>query len=816
MAACGQQRSSGIRDVEDFNQGWKFSLEADSTAAAPDYNDRKWRTLDLPHDWSIEGAFSADNPATPGGGALPGGYGVYRKHFKTPDLSGGKRVFLCFDGVYWQSTVYVNGKKAGFRPNGYVSFEYDVTDLLNKRGDNVVAVTVDNTNQPNSRWYSGSGIYRNVRLKVLNTVHFVEPEVFVTTNDVTEQSAMVNVSFAVTEGCDVNVDVLAPNGEVVATINDKIEANAAKVDFKNLMVRNPKLWSPSSPNVYKVVLTATSNGKVVDEYATTFGIRYFDFDPEKGFSLNGKSMKINGVCMHHDLGALGAAVNHRAIQRQLEILREMGCNAIRTSHNPPAPELLNLCDSMGFIVMDEAFDMWARKKSPNDYAQYFAEWHERDLIDFIKRDRNHPSVIMWSIGNEILEQWPDINTDTLSIEKANLMFNFAAQLSNKDDDKTSEMHINSLLCKKLVGVVKSIDSTRPVLTGNNETEPSNLLFKSNSLDIIGFNYHEYNWGEAFKKKFPNMPLVITESTSALQTRGHYIAPADTQYLWPVRWDIPFDTEHHKCSAYDNVRAPWGSTHETTLKEYMKYPWVSGIFVWTGFDYIGEPTPYGWPARSSYFGIVDLAGFPKDVYYLYKSLWAEDAYVLHLLPHWNWQEGDIVDVIAYTNMKDVELFLNGESLGKQELSDGKLHLSWKVPFKPGELRAVGHSVDDIEISDVVRTAGAPSRLASTADRYSLAADGQDLSFVTVDVVDSKGVRIPDANHLIKFSVEGPAEIVGVDNGDQCCHESFKATQHTAFNGKCLCIVRSIKGKTGRVVVRANADGLVETEVEIYTK
>ncbi|MCR5454186.1 MAG: DUF4982 domain-containing protein, partial [Bacteroidales bacterium] len=790
MASCSNKRDNP-RDIEDFNEGWKFSLEADSTAAAPDFKDGAWRTLNLPHDWSIEGEFSDQHPATAGGGALPGGYGVYRKYFNTPDLTGGKRVFLCFDGVYWQSTVYVNGKKAGFRPNGYVGFEYDVTDLLNKSGDNVVAVTVDNTNQPNSRWYSGSGIYRNVRLKVLNPSHFIEPEVFVTASDITAESAKVNVALLLSgaESCGVKVDIVAPGGEVVATAQDSIAAGVVKV-FDGLNVSKPMLWSPQNPRVYQARLTATSNGKVIDEYSTTFGIRYFDFDPDKGFSLNGKQMKINGVCMHHDLGALGAAVNHRAIERQLEILREMGCNAIRTSHNPPAPELLNLCDSMGFIVMDEAFDMWARKKSPNDYAQYFAEWHERDLVDLVKRDRNHPSVIMWSIGNEILEQWPDINTDTLSIEKANLMFNFAAQLSNKDESTTSEMHVNSLLCKKLAELVRSIDSTRPVVTGNNETEPNNLLFKSNALDIIGFNYHEYNWGEVFKKKFPNMPLIITESTSALQTRGYYIAPADSQYLWPVRWDIPFENEHHKCSAYDNVRTPWGSTHEATLKEYMKYPWVSGIFVWTGFDYLGEPTPYGWPSRSSYFGIIDLAGFTKDSYYLYKSLWAEDAYVLHLLPHWNWAEGDTVDVVAYTNMKDVELFLNGESVGKKELNGDQLHLAWRVAYKPGELRAIGHSKDDIEVSYVVNTAGSPSRLAATADRYSIAADGNDLSFVTVDVVDSKGVVVPDANNLIKFTVEGPAEIVALDNGDQCCHEKFQGiTQHTAFNGKCLCIVRS---------------------------
>lgn len=817
MASCSSQGEK-IRDVDDFNHGWKFSLDADSTAAAPEYKDKEWRVVNLPHDWSIEGEFSDHHPATAGGGALPGGYGVYRKHFKTPDLTGGRRVYLCFDGVYWQSTVYVNGKKAGFRPNGYIGFEYDITDLLNMRGDNVVAVTVDNTNQPNSRWYSGSGIYRNVRLKVLNALHVEEQEVFVSAYDISSESAKVKVDLEIigAEGCNVKIDILSPAGEIVATAQDSVSAGSIKT-FDGLTVENPRLWSPQNPRVYKAVITAVSNGKIVDEYSATFGIRYFDFDVDKGFSLNGKPMKINGVCMHHDLGALGAAVNHRAIQRQLEILRDMGCNAIRTSHNPPAPELLNLCDSMGFVVMDEAFDMWARKKTPNDYAQYFAEWHERDLMDFVKRDRNHPSVLMWSIGNEILEQWSDINTDTLSIEKANLMFNFAAQLSDCNKDNTSGMHVNSLLCKKLAELVKSIDSTRPVLTGNNETEPFNLLFKSNALDIIGFNYHENNWGEAFKKKYPGMPLVITESTSALQTRGHYITPADTQYLWPVRWDIPFDTEHHKCSAYDNVRTPWGSTHEATLKEYMKYPWVSGIFVWTGFDYLGEPTPYGWPARSSYFGIVDLAGFPKDVYYLYKSLWAEDAYVLHLLPHWNWSQGDTVDVIAYTNMKDVELFLNGESLGKQVLDSGKLHLSWRVPYQPGELRAVGRSVDDIEISSVKHTASAPYRLASTADRYSLAADGNDLSFLTVDVVDNKGVIVPDANNLIKFTVEGPAEIVALDNGDQCCHEKFQGvTQHTAFNGKCLCIIRSIDGKKGRVVVRATADGLAASEVEIFTK
>ena len=526
-------------------------------------------------------------------------------------------------------------------------------------------------------------------------------------------------------------------------------------------------------------------------------------------------MKINGVCNHHDLGALGTAVNHRALERQLEILKNMGCNAIRTSHNPPAKELLNLCDSMGFIVMDEAFDMWARKKSPHDYAQYFKEWHERDLEDFVKRDRNHPSVIIWSIGNEILEQWHDISTDTLDIEKANLMFNFAAQLSQKDT-KDDKVHVNTMLCKKLVEFIKAIDPTRPVTTGNNETEPHNLLFKADALDIIGFNYHDYNWGEVFKEKFPGKPLIITEAVSALQTRGHYIAPADTEYLWPERWDLPFDTPDHKCSAYDNTRAPWGSTHETTLKAFLKYPWVSGIFVWTGFDYLGEPTPYGWPSRSSYFGIIDLAGFEKDVYYLYQSLWT-DKDVLHILPHWNWNDGDIVDVWAYTNADEVELFLNGESLGVKKLSDdtSKLHLSWKVPFKAGELKAVGKR-GGREFSQIVRTAGKASQLTASADRNIINADGEDLSFITVNITDENGTLVPNSCNMIEFEVSGPGEIAGLDNGDEVCHESFKGKSHSAFNGKCLCIIKSKRGEKGTVTVTAKAGGLKEAVAVINTK
>ncbi len=807
---CGNSDNI-LREVENFNFDWKFSLEADSTTVSTDFNDDNWRTLDLPHDWSIEGEFKEENPATAGGGALPGGYGVYRKHFFVDKKDSLAQFFLCFDGIYWQSTVYVNGHKVGFRPNGYASFEYDVSKYLKFSQENLVAVTVDNTNQPNSRWYSGSGIYRNVYLKKVNKTHFVDSEIFITATEVSQKSANINFSVQATgdEVCGVNIKVFSPDGVEVLNVNDKINGQELK-QIKNIALSSPMLWSVENPKIYKAEFVLTKDSKVVDTYSQTFGIRFFEFNPDSGFSLNGKAMKINGVCNHHDLGALGAAFNHRALERQLEILKNMGCNAIRTSHNPPAKELLNLCDSMGFIVMDEVFDMWARKKSPNDYAQYFQQWHEKDLADFIKRDRNHPSVIMWSIGNEILEQWGDISTDTLDIEKANLMFNFAAQLSkNTSSDKT--IHVNSLLCKKLVDFVKNIDSTRPVTAGNNETEPYNLLFKANALDIIGFNYHEYNWGEKFKEKFPNLPLIITESTSALQTRGHYITPADTQYLWPQRWDIPFDTPDHKCSAYDNVRAPWGSTHETTLKEYMKYPWVSGIFVWTGFDYLGEPTPYGWPSRSSYFGIIDLAGFEKDVYYLYQSLWTQKD-VLHLLPHWNWNEGDTVDVWAYTNAQEVELFLNGESMGKKTFENDNLHLSWKVPFKAGELKAVAKR-NGKEFSSVVKTSDKPSQLLAFADRNVIYANGIDLSFITINVADKNDVIVPDACNKIDFEISGPGEIVGLDNGDEVCHESFKGSSHSAFNGKCLCIVKSKRGEKGTIAITATSKDLKEATVII---
>jgi len=533
------------------------------------------------------------------------------------------------------------------------------------------------------------------------------------------------------------------------------------------------------------VTTIEGNGKVCDEYETPFGIRTFVFDVDKGFSLNGKHVKINGVCDHHDLGCLGSAVNKRALERQLEILKAMGCNAIRTSHNPPAPELLDLCDRMGFIVMDEAFDMWKKKKTDFDYSLDWDTWHRQDLTDMILRDRNHPSVFIWSIGNEIVEQW------------------------DKQDSS------GTVIARELGALVKSLDSTRPVTSALNDPVPSNPLFRSGALDLIGNNYSIDKYPD-FPKNFPGKKFIATETVSALATRGHYDMPSDTIRRWPTRWDIPFNTGNpdNTCSAYDNCSAPWGSTHEETWKVMKKYDFLSGMFIWTGFDYIGEPTPYGWPSRSSYFGIIDLAGFPKDVYYMYQSEWT-DKPVLHLFPHWNWKKGDTVDVWAYTNCEEVELFLNGQSLGTKKKVGDALHLMWKVPFTPGTLKAVGRTEGKEILTQEIKTAGAPAKIVLEADRNVISADGKDLSFVTVKVLDEAGTLVPNADNLIHLSVSSEGRIVGVDNGLQTSHESFKAHDRKAFNGLCLSVIQSTE-KAGRITLEARSDGLKESSIVIESK
>lgn len=804
----------------DFTADWAFRLADDTAAAQLSYDDSGWRRLNLPHDWAVEGDFSKDNPSGTGGGALPGGIGWYRKTFTVDKADEGKRFYIDFDGVYMNSTVYINGHKLGTRPYGYISFRYDLTPYLNWGGENVLAVRVDNAEQPNSRWYSGCGIYRNVWLTRLEPVHVAQWGTYVTADEVTKNSARLTVRTTVenTQGTDTTLElrtelVDAQGKTVSAAAPAAVTAVADTLTeaVQQMEVPSPELWSVEHPYLYDVKTTLLADGKVVDTYVTPFGIRSFRFDAQKGFILNGRQMKINGVCMHHDLGCLGAAVNVRAIERQLEILKEMGCNGIRCSHNPPAPELLDLCDRMGFIVMDETFDMWRKRKTAHDYSRYFNEWHERDLTDLILRDRNHPSIFMWSIGNEVLEQWSDAKADTLSLAEANLILNFghSADMLAKED---GELSVNSLLTKKLADMTRALDPTRPVTAGCNEPSPNNHLFRSGALDIIGFNYHD-DWFAGVPKNFPGKPFIVTESVSGLMTRGYYRMPSDSMYIWPSRWDVPFYDESYSCSSYDNCHVPWGNAHEGTLRHVKNNDFISGQYIWTGFDYIGEPTPYGWPARSSYFGVIDLAGFPKDVYYMYQSEWRPDKTVLHLFPHWNWQEGQEIDLWAYYNNADeVELFVNGKSQGVRSKGKDDFHVCWRVTYRPGTVKAVSRKDGQVVAEQEIHTAGEPARIRLTPDRTAISCDGRDLSFVTVEILDKDGNLCPWAENEVAFDVQGAGFIAGVDNGSPVSMERFKANHRKAFYGKCLVVIQN-NGEDGPIRLTATSEGLQEAEAGI---
>ena len=819
LGACSSL-SSESRERLSFNDGWLFSLADDSLAARPEFVDSGWRKLNLPHDWAIEGDFSQDNPSGTGGGALPGGVGWYRKTFVAENKDKGKHFRIEFDGVYMNSEVFINGTCLGKRPYGYISFSYDLTPYLKWGEKNVIAVRVDNAEQPNSRWYSGCGIYRNVWLLKTGDVCVAEWGTYVTTAKVDGQGASLNLVTTLENTGKENADVTVRSvlkdaeGKEVAQAESPANVVAEKSAeiAQELQVTSPQLWDVEHPYLYSLVTEVMKGGQCVDRYVTPVGIRTFSFDAAKGFVLNGKPTKINGVCMHHDLGCLGAAVNVRAMERQLQMLKEMGCNGIRCSHNPPAPEWLDLCDRMGFIVMDEAFDMWRKKKTAYDYSLYFNEWHERDLHDFILRDRNHPSVFMWSIGNEVLEQWSDAQADTLSLEEANLILNFghSADMLAKE----GEVSVNSLLTKKMADFVKALDPTRPVTAGCNEPNPANHLFRSGALDIIGYNYHNVNIPDV-PRNFPGKPFIITESNSALMTRGYYRMPSDEMFIWPERWDKPFYDATFACSSYDNCHAPWGNTHEENLLLTKKNDFISGQYVWTGFDYIGEPTPYGWPARSSYFGIIDLAGFPKDVYYLYQSEWSNKQ-VLHLFPHWNWTAGQDVDMWCYYNQADeVELFVNGKSQGVKAKDENHLHVVWRVKYEPGSVKVVARKDGKVVGEKEIRTAGEPKKIRLTPDRNTLNADGKDLSFVTVEIVDAEGNLCPLADNLVHFEVEGNLFIAGVDNGSQTSMERFKDNKRKAFNGKCLVVLQNA-GKAGAARLKAVAEGLEDAVVEIVSE
>ena len=796
IAPCRKGWSqTGARTVARFDTGWKFNLGDAAGAAQAVFNDAGWRALTLPHDWSIEGPFDKNSPAGIGGGALTGGIGWYRKTFVLPGVQGNKHVFIDFDGVYRNSEVWINGHLLGKRPNGYISFRYELTPFLVFGGKkNVIAVKVDNSKQPNSRWYSGSGIYRHVWLVTTRDVMVDQWGVCVTTPVVSAQSATVRVStqissLAASADIELTTTIYDKTGNRIGMHTEKAAVSAKTPVAQQFTLDNPHLWSVNDPYLYKAVAVIRRKGQVLDEYTTPFGIRFFTFDVDKGFLLNGGRVKINGVCNHHDLGCLGTAVNTRALERQLEILKAMGCNGIRTSHNPPAPELLDLCDKMGFIVMDEAFDMWKKEKNPYDYHLDWDEWHERDLKDQVLRDRNHPSVFVWSIGNEVNEQW-----DTTDVS-------------------------GTQIARELTGIVHALDPTRPVTSALSSPYPFNPVVKANALDLIGYNYDNRDLAD-FHTRFPGKKFIGTESVSALETRGFYdrSVPSDSIRRWPQQWDKPLagGNTDHTVSAYDHVSAPWGGTHEETWKLFKKYDFLSGQYIWTGFDYIGEPTPYEWPSRSSYFGIIDLAGFPKDVYYMYQSEWT-DKPVLHLVPdHWSWKKGDSIDVWAYYNNADeVELYLNGQSLGIRKKQNDDMHVEWKnVAFESGTLKAVSRKGGKTVLTSTINTAVAPQKIVLKADRVHIKADGRDLSFITVKITDKAGSFFP-SDDLVKFTVTGPGIIAGVDNGSQTSMEPFKASRRKAFNGLCLAVIQSA-GKKGVIHVKAVAEGMEGAAVDIVAE
>ena len=795
------------RQRQNFDADWLFVLADSVQMAEVNYNDASWRRLDVPHDWAIEGDFYAGNPSGAGGGALPGGIGWYRKHFNLGDCETNMKetkFFLEFDGVYMNSTVYVNGQKVGYRPYGYSSFEYDITPYV-KEGENVVAVRVDNSDQPNSRWYSGCGIYRHVWLTKTAPIHVAHWGVYANSS-VTKGKGRLAI--------EVELMGTGPVSSVPVIQNTLIDPHGRVVGkskgLKSVInVSKPMLWSCETPNIYKVRTEVIQGGKVVDTYETSTGFRDFKFDAKTGFWLNGKNMKLNGVCEHHDFGCLGAALNEDALHRKLTKLKAMGVNSIRSSHNPPAPELLNMCDTMGLIVMDESFDMWRRKKTQNDYARFFDEWHERDLTDLILRDRNHPCILMWSIGNEVLEQWSSTDSDELTLEQANLLLNAARDASTLAKD--GELSPNSLLTIHLADIVKRYDTSRPITAGCNEPSPNNHLFKSGAIDLIGYNYH-HEWVKDVPKNFPDKPFIFSESVSALQTRDFYRMPSDTVYKAPKQWWLPYTDPSFMCSAYDNMHASWSSTHEETWDVVKHNDFVGGQYIWTGFDYIGEPTPYGFPARSSYFGIIDLAGFPKDTYYMYQSEWT-DKPVLHLFPHWNWVAGDYIDMWCYYSGADeVELFINGKSQGVRKKTEHtaegwkqglctEYHVGWRVTFDPGEVKAVSRKDGKVVCEQTIRTAGPPAKIRLSKDYQ-----GKNTTFITAEVVDKDGNLCPWADDLIYFIGEGDGRILGTDNGCQTSMERFTSPQRHAFHGKCMVVV------TGNGSITAKSPTLEPTWIE----
>lgn len=777
-------RTENLNGREPFNKEWLFSrygpMPDGSTLAEPagleasELSDSQWRKLDLPHDWGIEGPFRDDLPGATG--KLPwAGIGWYRKHFTISSRDKGMRFFVDFDGAMSHAKVWLNGKSLGEWPYGYASFRLEMTPHIQFDKDNVLAVRLDNP--PNSsRWYPGGGIYRNVWIAKAPPIHVAHDGIFVSTPGVSKTHALVHLSVEIENQSGDSAEITAraeivdpEESGVVAPIKSvavQVPAGSRARGELDVTVETPKLWDVSSPNLYQARITLLQNDRTVETREVTFGIRAFFFTPYNGFLLNGNKMQINGVCNHHDLGPTGTAVNVRALQRQIELLKEMGCNAIRTSHNPPSPELLDLCDRMGMLVLDEAFDCWVEGKTPNDYHTLFKDWHEKDIRAFVRRDRNHPCVIFWSAGNEVREQQ------------------------------------NGILVGQLRRIFRSEDPTRPVTSACDNPNAGFDGFQD-SVNVFGYNYKPFLYAK-FREAHPDKPLYGSETASTVSSFG--------EYFFPVSDDKSKGAENYQVSSYNLTAPPWATLPDSEWAGEDQTPSVAGEFVWTGFDYLGEPTPYGddpTPSRSSYFGIMDLCGFKKDRFYMYQARWRPDLPMAHLLPHWNWPEraGQLTPVHVYTSGDSAELFLNGRSLGTRALKQYQYRLRWDdVKYEPGELRVVAYRDGKPWASDTVRTTEPPAALSLSADRTMIKADGHDLSYITVKITDARGDRVPVAANPVRFSISGPGVIAATANGDATSHDSFQSSQVKAFHGLCLLIVRSTAGNKGSITITAQSDGL----------
>lgn len=786
----------------------------------PNFDDTAWQRVDLPHDWAISGPFQqGDNAAVGGGmGRLPSpGIGWYRRKLEIPASDAGKCFFLDVDGAMSYAMVWINGHLAGGWPYGYASWRIDLTPYVTAGGTNQLAIRLDNP-PDSSRWYPGGGIYRNVWLTKTHEVHVGHWGTCVKTPNISDSAATIELEVTIENSSKTEADAAVATdiyelnsdfkrtGVPVATIkpvNVRIDAGSSASIKESVAVSSPRLWGPpptQKPNLYVAVSTVSLHNEVVDRYETPFGIRSLRFDPKSGIYVNGEHVTIKGANQHHDLGPLGAAFNSRAARRQLQMLQDAGCNAIRMAHNPPAPELLELTDRMGFLVVDEIFDVWERKKTPLDFHLIFPDWHEPDLRAFIRRDRNHPSIIMWSFGNEVGEQY------------------------------TGEQ--GAAIARRLHEIVKDEDPTRPTTAAMNYAKPDMPL--PAVMDVISLNYQ----GEgirnapayadlrgirtaplypAFHEAFPDKVILSSENAAALSSRGTYLFPVTADISAPVKDGAGGDSTRQYVSAYELHTADFGSSADKVFASLDRHPYVAGGFVWSGWDYLGEPTPY-YGSRSSYFGIIDLAGFKKDRFFLYQSYWRPELPMAHILPHWTWPEcvGQVTPVHVFTSGDEAELFLNGKSLGRKKKGAYEYRLRWDdVVYEPGELKVVAYSDERIWAEDVVRTAGKPTILELTPDRTSVQADGRDLVFVSVRVTDENHVTAPRADNLIKFAVQGPGRIIATDNGDPSDFVPFPSQQRHAFNGRCLVIVGTLPGRPGTIVLKAESETFDSETIRIVS-